>query len=235
MWADALFRVGTSGYSYFWNKGKPSPFEWYLSQCFNTVEINASFYRFPTPKWINIWKKAPTNFDFSIKTHRSITHYTKLGEKAPDLWKRFKKQFTDLNNKISFWLFQFPSNFKPTDRNLEKLQDFIHSTALNEKMVLEFRNSAWWNQLDIFEKMKVTFCSVDAPKLPRKVVSTSDTIYLRLHGKTEWYSHIYTKQELLNIIRKIKNVNAKRNYVYLNNDHGMLPNGHFLLQKLLKN
>ena len=83
--------------------------------------------------------------------------------------------------------------------------------------------------------MGVTFCSIDAPKLPKKVVSTSDTVYLRLHGKKEWYSYIYTKSELQNIIRKIKNVGAKKNYIYLNNDHGMLLNGQFLLQNILKN
>ena len=140
-----------------------------------------------------------------------------------------------MNNKISYWLFQFPQNFKPTDLNLEKLQNFIQLASLDKKMVLEFRDSEWWQQLNIFEKMGVTFCSIDAPKLPKNVISTSDTVYLRLHGKTEWYSHIYTKSELQNIIRKIKNVGAKRNYIYLNNDHGMLQNGQFLLQKLLKN
>jgi uncharacterized protein YecE (DUF72 family) len=40
--------VGTSGYTYSWNKGKPNKFEWYLDQGFNSVEINRNFYRFPT-------------------------------------------------------------------------------------------------------------------------------------------------------------------------------------------
>jgi len=44
-------RVGTSGYTYSWNPGKPSPFEWYISRGFKTVEINASFYRFPRRSW----------------------------------------------------------------------------------------------------------------------------------------------------------------------------------------
>lgn len=71
-------RVGTSGYSYFWNKGKPTTFKWYCNQGFSTVEVNISFYRFSMPNWIKTWKKCPPSFGFSIKVHRSITHYKKL-------------------------------------------------------------------------------------------------------------------------------------------------------------
>ena len=74
-----LIRIGTSGYTYSWGKAKPSPFKWYIDQKFNSVEINASFYSFPTESWIRTWQNsAPKDFTFSIKVHRSITHYTKL-------------------------------------------------------------------------------------------------------------------------------------------------------------
>ena len=61
-------KIGTSGYTYSWNKAKPTPFQWYISQGFNSVEINASYYRFPTESWINTWlSTAPDYFTFSIK------------------------------------------------------------------------------------------------------------------------------------------------------------------------
>ncbi|MDH2901698.1 MAG: DUF72 domain-containing protein [archaeon] len=65
-------------YSYPWNKGKPTPFAWYLAQWFKTVEINASFYRFPLQSWINAWNFAPKDSDFAIKVNRSITNYAGL-------------------------------------------------------------------------------------------------------------------------------------------------------------
>lgn len=53
-------RIGTSGYTYTWNKGKPDAFKWYVSQGFNSVEINASFYRFPAENWVKNWQsKSP--------------------------------------------------------------------------------------------------------------------------------------------------------------------------------
>ena len=36
-------RIGTSGYTYSWNKAKPNAFEWYINQGFNSVEINIAF------------------------------------------------------------------------------------------------------------------------------------------------------------------------------------------------
>src|ERR671922_91905 len=78
-----IIKIGTSGYTYPWNKAKPTPFQWYVNQGFNSVEINGSFYRFPTESWIKTWQAAaPNEFTFSIKVHRSITHYTKLKGKS---------------------------------------------------------------------------------------------------------------------------------------------------------
>jgi uncharacterized protein YecE (DUF72 family) len=115
---DPTIKIGTSGYSYPWNKGKPTPFAWYLSKGFKTVEINASFYRFPSTSWINAWKIAPRDFDFSIKVHRSITHYARLQGHAIDLFEKFRDSLKEVKEKISFWLFQLPETFQGNEENL---------------------------------------------------------------------------------------------------------------------
>jgi uncharacterized protein YecE (DUF72 family) len=57
---------------------------------------------------------------------------------------------------------------------------------------------------------------------------------LRLHGSTDWYNYLYSEKELNKILKKIKKVKTKRKAIYLNNDHGMLKNGRYLLNNLLK-
>jgi len=227
------FRVGTSGYSYFWNEGVPTPFEWYVNQGFNTVEINASFYRFPSPSWVKAWIKAPKDFDFSIKVHRSITHYTKLSEKALKLWSRFKEPFKPIEDRIAFWLFQMPPNFKPNERNITQLTHFFTNLNLGERAVVEFRDQAWWRRKDDLKACGVSFCSVDAPSLPRDIITLNNLIYLRLHGREEWYAYVYSREELEEIVKKVKEAGAKTVYIYLNNDHGMLENGKLLIKMLL--
>ncbi len=233
-------RIGTSGYTYSWNKAKPNAFEWYISQGFNSVEINYSFYRFPTFTSIKFWQSsAPMDFTFSIKVHRSITHYNKLKQpRSIQLWDQFSKIFEPLENKIDFWLFQMPANFKFNPENLERVRDFFnsesiaHRTVIRKKAVIEFRDSSWWNEsaLKEIEKAGIAFCSVDAPGLPNEIISTSDAVYLRLHGTKTWYNYLYPEARLKEIVSDMTSIQAQRKAIYLNNDHGMLVNGLFLMK-----
>ena len=229
-----MIRIGTSGYTYSWNKGKPSPFKWYIDQHFNSVEINASFYRFPTENWIKTWQVyAPKDFTFSIKVHRSITHYTRLnGARSLQLWKRFAKTLESMKKKIDFWLFQMPSNYKYSIENIERVKAFFEKVKLrNNKLVLEFRDPSWWKEIKTIANIGIVFCSVDAPNLPNTIINTNDVIYLRLHGSKEWYNYVYSKRKLDSILSKMEKLKASKKAIYLNNDHGMLKNGVYLLEK----
>ena len=223
-------KIGTSGYSYSWNEGKPTPFEWYILQGFDTVEINASFYRFPGRSWVKAWSKCPADFDFSIKVHRSITHYSKLRGKALHLWRRFKEPLGEIAPKITFWLFQMPPTFTFSDRNLDAVTVFFKELNLGNSAVVEFRHESWWRHADVCREGGFSFCSVDAPKLPRDIIEANDVIYLRLHGRERWYSYIYSDRELLHLVKRLNEASASKKYMYLNNDHGMLENGKFLMK-----
>lgn len=237
---EPKIRIGTSGYTYSWNKAKPNAFEWYISQGFNSVEINYSFYRFPQVTSIKIWKsRAPKDFTFSIKVHRSITHYNRLKKpRSIQLWDEFSKILEPLENKIDFWLFQMPANFKFKPENLERVNSFFNSESImdqivsREKAVIEFRDSSWWNEsaLKEIEKAGIVFCSVDAPNLPNEIITTSDAIYLRLHGTKTWYNYLYPEERLKEIVSDIIAMRAQKKAIYLNNDHGMLTNGLFLMK-----
>ena len=73
---------------------------------------------------------------------------------------------------------------------------------------------------------------MDVPSLPWKMFSTNGALYLRLHGREAWYAYVYTEEELREIMETMKGLDASKKYIYLNNDHGMLPNGRFLMQNL---
>jgi uncharacterized protein YecE (DUF72 family) len=227
---SSLIGIGTSGYTYSWNEAKPTPFKWYINQGFNSVEINASFYRFPTQSWIKTWLTAPKDFSFSIKVHRSLTHYTKLKNRSLELWNRFRQPLESLEKKIDFWLFQMPSNYKYKQENLEAITAFFEKTDLRNKAVIEFRDSSWWKAAKKIANIGIVFCSVNAPCLPHSLMSTNGAVYLRLHGSKEWYNYIYSEKELDNILSRIKKLKADKKMIYLNNDHGMLQNGLYLLK-----
>jgi len=224
-------RIGTSGYSYNWNEGKPTPFEWYVDQGFDTVEVNASFYGFPNTRWVDTWLKAPDGFTFSIKVNRAITHYCRLRGEARDLWVKFREPLARMDENIAFWLFQMPPGFEPSDRNIDAIKLFLKGWDLCGQPVVEFREGEWWEvpSRKALEGTGAVFCSVNAPGLPRDLVAMGDAIYLRLHGKEAWYSYVYSEAELKELVGQVEKLEARRKYIYLNNDHGMLPNGLYLL------
>lgn len=230
MSSSSSIGIGTSGYTYSWNEAKPTPFKWYISQGFNSVEINASFYRFPTQSWVKTWQTAPKDFTFSIKVHRSITHYTRLKNRSLELWNRFRQSLESLEKKIDFWLFQMPSNYKFRQENLEAISTFFEKTDLQNKAVIEFRDLSWWKAVKRIANIGIVFCSVNAPGLPDSLMTTNGAVYLRLHGSKEWYNYVYSEKELENILLRIKKLKADKKMMYLNNDHGMLENGLYLLK-----
>ena len=235
--SNSSIRIGTSGYTYSWNERRPSPFKWYVKQGFNSVEVNASYYRFPLESWVNTWRaSAPQDFTFSIKVNRSITDYLRLkGDRALDLWNRFSKTLEGIYDKIDFWLFKMPRTFKYTELNLETVRVFFERSGLtkytNTRAVIEFRDKSWWEAIDSIEDIGIVFCSVDAPGLPRTINVTSKSLYLRIHGYKEWYRYIYSRMELDEILTSVVNLNAEKKAIYLNNDHGMLQNGLYLLKQ----
>jgi uncharacterized protein YecE (DUF72 family) len=237
--SKSSIRIGTSGYTYSWNEKRPSPFIWYVKQGFNSVEINASYYRFPMESWVSTWKaSAPPDFTFSIKVNRSITDYLRLkGDRSLDLWNRFSNTLEGVHDKIDFWLFKMPRTFKYTEHNLETVRVFFECSGLTKstktRAVIEFRDQSWWGAIDKIGDLGIVFCSVDAPDLPRTINVTNNAIYLRVHGYKEWYRYIYSQRELDEILTSVLNLNAEKKAIYLNNDHGMLQNGLYLLKQTL--
>lgn len=76
--------VGTSGWSYpkgdgtwngyFYPKGTKDELAFY-AECFNTVEVNTSFYRPLNPVYAANWaKKTPPGFLFTVKLWQKFTH-----------------------------------------------------------------------------------------------------------------------------------------------------------------
>ena len=211
--------VGTSGWSYSWNE--ENSLDWYINHSsLNAIELNMSFYRFPYPNMVKSWLKKGKQLAWVVKVHRSITHFKKLNKQSYLLFKRFKNIFKPLENYIHYYLLQLPPNFN----NIEVLNLFIDEFGSN-KICIEFRDKSMFNENIIKwgKKKDVLIVSIDAPFMPDKIMSEK-IVYERIHGRTIWYSHNYSKSELLEIKNKIVNKNPERVYVFFNNNHAMLEN-----------
>ncbi|WXG42088.1 MAG: DUF72 domain-containing protein [Candidatus Freyarchaeum deiterrae] len=231
---DNEFYVGTSGWMYTWNKG--GSLDWYLANSgLSCVELNASYYRFPFRNMVASWvRKTPERFRWAIKVNRYITHIFRFSERALSTWRKFRDLFQPLDRSIDFYLFQLPPSSVPRNKTVENLEKFISEAELGERFALEPRNKEWFDSKwsAWAENLGITLVSVDAPEMPRDIFHMRGVIYLRMHGRTEWYSHRYTDNELEEVKRNILEVKPRRVFVFFNNDHAMLDNAKSMLKKL---
>jgi uncharacterized protein YecE (DUF72 family) len=218
--------VGTSGWSYdHWqecfyplNIPKSKWFDHYLNH-FDTVELNASFYRLPKRiSFENWYKKSPEGFLWSVKANRYITHVKKLGEPAQTL-KRFYESVSALGKKLGVILFQLPPSLSFHPMTLDNFCKFLEPEY---RYSLEIRHPSWLNEeaINILRKYNIAFCISDtAGRFPYHEEITTDFIYIRLHGSKSLYTSNYHEEELKSWSQKIRKWGLKT-FLYFDNDYG---------------
>ena len=97
---------------------------------------------------------------------------------------------------------------------------------LGQKFALEYRNLKWFENdwYNWAESQNITLVSIDSPDFPNRILNVNGLVYLRMHGRTSWYNHRYTDEELKEIASRIRNTDPKKVYMFFNNNHNMLEN-----------
>ncbi len=232
--------LGCSGFYYNHWRGtfypqKLARTQWlqYYSEQFNTLEVNNTFYRYPTEKLLKGWyQKTPKNFHFTLKANRAITHTRKFHD-TEQLTESFYKLALLFEEKLICILFQLPPFVHKNLELLEKIASQVDPKTIN---VVEFRHDSWWDSevYDFMRRKGLVFCCVSVSGLPEVLVATAPTVYVRFHGKDGVYSHFYQDSELQDWAGKIKAQNAQRVLCYFNNDvNANAPKNCLTLKKML--
>jgi uncharacterized protein YecE (DUF72 family) len=242
-----IIRIGPAGWSYKdWEglvypqkPGKSFDPLAYLARFFNTIEINSSFYRPPTPSTTKSWTNrvsANKEFAFTAKLNRLFTH--ERGKATAKDEKDFREGMDVLvkAGKLGSLLLQFPWSFKNTadDRiYLAKLLEHFSDYPL----AVEVRHTSW-NNAEVYEwfaERGVGICNIDQPVFAKSIrpaaLTTSQIGYVRLHGRNyrDWfrekaprddrYNYLYTLDELDPWLVRIKELSkqTRETYVITNN------------------
>ncbi|PDT21457.1 hypothetical protein CO674_22410 [Rhizobium hidalgonense] len=216
--------IGCSGWYYWHWKGQFYPegaerSEWFsiYQDRFDTVELNAPFYNWPTVATIRTWlRQAREDFVYTVKVSELITHIKRFDGTA-DLIKDFGFIADTLGPRMGCLLFQLPPSAKFDPVLLDTILGQLEPRHRN---VVEFRHKSWWNDevFAAFESAGAIFCSTSGPRLPDQLVKTADDIYIRFHGVEQWYRHDYSQRELQAWAERIHQSGAKRVWAYFNND-----------------
>lgn len=217
--------IGTSGWSYeHWKENfypktvKTKDWLQYYSQSFPTVEINSTFYRTPRTSTIENWyAQVPSDFSFSIKANRHITHQKRLHE-CEDTLRFFYSQIEHFKSKLGPILFQLPPSFKV---NKERLIAFLQFLNNDYQHIFEFRHESWFNDeiYDLLAKHHVALCITDLNGHLSPEEVTSHFTYIRLHGPHQSYQGSYGSSQLKTWKKKIEQwAQTTSVYCYFDND-----------------
>jgi uncharacterized protein YecE (DUF72 family) len=221
--------AGCSGWVYkhwrgiFYPDGLPQKrwFERYAEE-FDTVEINASFYRLPLASTFDGWReKAPPGFRYAIKVNRFITHMKKLLDCEEPL-DRFIALVRPLAEALGPLLYQLPPSLH---KDLPRLEAFLGRLPSDLEHVVEFRHKSWYDEevLALLDRYGVGFVSHDLKGLISPRWASGRTAYVRFHGSGGKYWGRYSDEALLGWTDWILDQSRQDRSVwcYFNNDiHG---------------
>jgi len=189
----------------------------YLSEYFDVIEINSSFYGPPSPKTAEGWAKrveTRADFRFTAKLWKRFTH------ERGTAWTRDEVDAVRAGldplagaGKLGALLLQFPWSFRNEEKNREWLRDLARAFRAYP-LVVEVRHISW-NEPDFYRELaerQMGIVNIDQPmfrnSLPPSARATSSVGYIRVHGRNyqDWfrktagrderYDYLYSAAEL---------------------------------------
>jgi uncharacterized protein YecE (DUF72 family) len=198
-------RIGCSGWNYAsWKDefydGRPARL-WleHYARHFDTVEVNATFYRLPKRSSVETWERtAPPGFLFSIKASRYLTHIKRLTDLGPGL-ARFEERLEPLlgSPKLGPLLWQLPPTFKRDDA---RLADALRQLPAGQRHGFEFRHPSWFDD-DVYELLRrhgAALVIADRPEVKafQPHLFTAGWTFVRFHYGSRGRRGNYSEREL---------------------------------------
>lgn len=191
----AEVRVGTSGWSYdHWDgvlypPGTPSRDRLaHYVQHFDTVELNASFYRWPRDTTFAGWReRLPPGFAMSVKAARGLTHARRLLQ--PEAWvQRTAAGWHELGDRRGVLLVQLRPDHQRDDARLEF---FLRQLPPWLRVAVELRHPSWQHEdvWSLLARYGAAYCVVSGAGIPCELRVTAPFAYVRFHGPD--HEHLY--------------------------------------------
>lgn len=197
-------RIGCSGWNYadwrgdFYPRGVPAS-RWlrHYATVFDTVEVNATFYRLPKRETTAAWaEQVPAGFCFAVKGSRYLTHMKRLRDMDTGL-RRFWERIEPLQKagKLGPVLWQLPANFHRDDERLAAALAALPSA----RHCFEFRHPSWFvdDVRALLEEHEASLALGHDARRPLPEASPLGPIaYLRLHYGRRGRDGNYSDREL---------------------------------------
>ncbi|HEY3922570.1 MAG TPA: DUF72 domain-containing protein [Gaiellaceae bacterium] len=238
--------IGCSGWNYdHWRNGVFYPprcpaSRWlaFYARHFDTVEVNATFYRLPRREAVVRWaEQTPPGFVFAVKVSRYLTHVKRLREidvHLPLLLERIAP-LADAR-KLGPLLWQLPPTFARDD---DRLAEALAAFPRELRHAVEFRHASWFaaRPLALLAEHGVALVVADRPGAPglKRPEPSAGFSFVRFHHGARGRRGNYSAGELADWAATLRRWGDTGDvYAYFNNDwEGFAPRNAALLRGLL--
>jgi uncharacterized protein YecE (DUF72 family) len=219
--------IGCSGWNY--SDWRPSVYppglasrNWLerYARSFETVEVNATFYRLIRREAVQRWvKQTPSDFVFAVKASRYLTHVKRLSEMTTGV-ARFYERIEPLieAKRLGPVLWQLPESFHRDDGRL--------AGALAElprgRHAFEFRHPSWFTE-EVYEQLREHDAALVIGDHPQRrfqsYEATADWRFIRFHYGTHGRRGNYSPRELEAWAQRLHGWRREEEvFAYFNND-----------------
>lgn len=148
---------------------------------FHTVELNASFYRWPGDTSFAQWRdRLPPGFVMTVKAPRGLTHARRL--RSPEVWsERLDRGLRQLGDRCGPLLVQL---HPAQERDDARLAAFLAAVPAWITVAVELRHPSWDHPAvyALLERHGAAYVVMSGAGLPCVLRATARLVYVRLHG-----------------------------------------------------
>jgi uncharacterized protein YecE (DUF72 family) len=154
----------------------------YYSTQFNSVELNATFYRLFPPTTFEKWYAAvPENFKFFPKLEQSISHFRRLKD-VKEIVENNVSNMSHLQEKLGMAFLQLHDNFGPKD--FDRVVAFVENWTYDVPLAIEFRHTNWYNDAAVSGKLYPLLESHGVTNILVDTAGRRDLMHMRLTTPT---------------------------------------------------
>jgi uncharacterized protein YecE (DUF72 family) len=161
----------------FYPKGTKDELKYYATQ-FNSIELNAFFYRtFPAEQVIKWKEKVSSNFKFYPKIPQVISQYKRL-KNVKDELNKYLDSIVHFEENLGMCFLQMPPNFTP--KSFSDLQSFCKIWPEDIKLSVELRHSDWYSDDIVFNELSDLLLSNNLTHTITDTAGRRDLLHMRL-------------------------------------------------------
>lgn len=150
----------------------------YYSRQFNSIELNATFYRlFPKDQFEKWYEKVPADFKFFPKVTQNISHLKRLIN-APELLPEYLDHTLLLKEKLGCIFLQMHNNFQP--KNWDRVEQFVAAWPKEVPLAIEFRHTDWFNEEPVAQKLYHLLETNDIANVLVDTAGRRDIMHMRM-------------------------------------------------------